>query len=266
MSNRSSLFVGLLLLFGFAACNKNSNELPPTRNRPIVFSVPITINGVPKLTVYFEQYVFTNGDSGVVQLENTGMDTTKTLDSVDVFIEICKGANKGYNSCYVLPIAKIKNLRGGAKLRIAKLSGIGKLLTEKTVTAGALNYNGTALLFSGIYEHPSSASEFLADSTYKYSSSARAYILYDGTAHIYSNAADSAQYYVTGKFNQEFAFSGSLFNGGTMQAMVSYDSITIDSNTKVAGYLNNDNFLRCNLKLARPLGDNVDHISLFLKK
>lgn len=262
--SRNFLMIALSLVI-VASCNKSSNELPAISNQPIVLPISVAINGSERFKVIFEQNKYSGSDTVHVYVENTGQDTTKQIDSMTLLIEICPGAFDSYDNCRYSPVLDVDTLKGMARRRIFSFYNNNILLSQEKIHVAVLQYNDSFQNFSGIYEHPASVAEFFQDTAYKYSGPARGYIQYNGDAVFHLKVRDTAQYDITGRFESDKSFTGNLHSQGVMVTRLGFDSIKTAQGVKVPANFDNGG-LHDSLSLAHPLSDNVNHITLRLKK
>ncbi len=258
------LLVGTIM---FTACDKTRNELPPVSVPPTVLTIPVPINGVERFSILLEQDKYNDADTINVYVVNIvqDQDTTSQIDSASIFLEITTGEFRSYDKCKQSPVLKIEALKGTTKKKLFSYYNKNLTLSAKNVKVGVVKFGEESLPFAGVYDLPVSLAEFYTDTVYHYSAQARGYILYDGSATFHIKAADTAQYDIEGNFSVEGSFSGLQYLDGKVGAQVFSDSVT-NANDSLVPTNFDGNRMHCNLSLTHPLSDNVDHISLKLKK
>ena len=255
----------LMALLATAACNRNSNELPPATDRPAQYTQDVQLDGrtVLRVLVLQSRYATAGTDTVYVLAQRVGGGLSGLPEKIVILMEGCRSAEGSYSTCPVLDTAHVTLAAAGADT-LFKLSNSGLLPSPATFRFGVLRGDGGHPL-AAVYAAPESYAGALQDSVHRYTARVRGYVLSDGEA-VFRLKADTVEYNITGRFlPQSLAFEGLLSEGGVVQSPVGYDSVQMGGGVRLPADTGGG-VLRDSLRLGRVLPDGVNRFYLYLKK
>lgn len=252
--------VPLLLLFLWA-CNKNSNQLPRKNPPPEKLVITAKLNGLSTIDFVFEQHVTKDSNWVNLYIRNT---TTDTLNRLHYLIELCKAAEKTYDTCDLQLIDSIRqNIPPGEISQIQyQWTNKNIKLDANLITAGIIYSDRTTLhplanAYDNIY------GTFEGDAPVY--AVVRGYILADGNATFRYKTIKGENYNAQGLFTADKnVFNGTLTNPKEHVAQFMLDSITVSSTKKLIDESNGT--LQFRLKLNPHLTDSTRSILTLVNK